>query len=217
MDGFLNMMRKRGVLLKEISSLFFFVLILSSCEYDYKSRENYYLSNSKVDDKLRFQLLRNANDSILKWQSFGYEDVQYGKDEVYEIDSFFVFNNSKDRAVSAILEQAGVKSEVDYFRFLNCEKRNNKWYFFIGATVGYPRNCYNNPTVECTPIPMDTLRLHARRNLLNIYYTKFWPWSEEYMINEDAFKEEFDIAMGENAKIDWISGKSRKRLTDSIK
>ncbi len=209
------------MLLKGIDRLIILGMLLASCKSvnDFDKKELLYRNTSKTDSTLRLELMHSGTDSIIKWINIKYKDVLYldSSETNWEVDSFITFNTTRNRATGIILEQFFYSGSLDAIGFLDFEKRDNKWYVFLGATMYLPRNCYNKPNIQCKPIPMDRLRELGRRELLGIYYVKKWPWSSEYVINERWFREKMEISWSEQAKRDWISGKSRKRLIDTTK
>ena len=205
---------------KGLSKLIVIVTIAVSCgnQNDYREKESVYRNSEKTNFALRLYLKQCATDSINKWIRLKYEDVMYldSAKTKWIVDSFIVFDATKKRATGVFLAQFIDSGKLDAIGYLDFEKKNNKWYIFFGATQYLPRNCYNNSKIQCSPIPMDTLRKEGRQYLLGMCYVKERSWSREYVINERYFKDEFEVCWGEQGKRDWITGKSRKRLTDSL-
>lgn len=161
-------------------------------------------------DTLKRYLLRSAEDSVRDWVKDECKWTEQYKNESWRFDDWIFLNKKKDRAIFLLLirdtyNRDGVQDNVIYFLG---EIMKGKWFFFDGANLTLPRQYYSQNIHE--PLPFEKLSEIARKEILNGYYYKPWPWSSNYEINEEYFESIGNYGT-EQQKWDFITRKKRKK------
>jgi hypothetical protein len=188
------------------NSLFIiFVSFITSCvDVHHRLEERY---NQTKDTTLVNLLHRSANDSVATWIDAGLDYTGGLLFNEWEVDSCFVFNKDKTKAIGILLNQSVNDATIDDIVLFYCERRSSEWYFFEGETMIIPRKNYQADT--STPLSMNQLRQIARKHLLKGYYGHLWFFPFVFWTKEENFAEPFWGP--ESDKADYIAWKGRKK------
>lgn len=191
---------------------FVLTVFLLGCRSDnYNEVLTQYKQESLAIHGFRDSLCRLATDTIADWARDSLDDALCMSNNTWQVDSFMVFNSSKTKSIGLILismTNPQISFVQDDISYLLCEKRNGKWCFFRGATMVLPRESTTGDTLK--PASLKQLSEIGRKQLLLSAYIKPWPWSKIFLINERLFKTEFEIAVSEQQKKDWINRVGRR-------
>ena len=184
-----------------------FELLLMSCKTNnYNEVERQYKQENVDLLPLKNSLLINATDTIKNWVSDSLVDVSDISDCNWALDSFVVINEKRNRAIGLILKSyTGTlfNYRTDDISYLLCEKRQGKWYFFLGATMVLPREITTGNITK--PATINQLAIIGRKNLLLSTYYRPLPWIKRLKVNEQIFEYGYMGNYGtEQQKLDWI-------------
>ena len=153
-------------------------------------------------------ILRNAAiDTIQNWIDSDLDFTWGLRYNNWMVDSIILIDKSNNRAIGVLVKRCFNQAEYDDIEYLNCEKRNGKWFFFEGATMVIPRSNYQKSLTE--PLSFSMLSQIGRKQLLKGYYGYFVLFPYFLWSKEERFADPFWGS--ENDKIREISWVDRKK------
>lgn len=192
----------RKVMLHHVNKLcciLLLIVIVTSCRWELSSdelrqkrKDSYQVSVSAVGYDNYWTIYNAMNDSVKVWAKnelglykyFNNDSIKYGI--TYQIDSLLCFNIQKNMCFTAILRRHIDEEEVmdSIWHFFGI-KINNQWYFFDGASLGLPREYYQEDIH--VPLSFEKLKELAMKHLYQGYIHRSKDGSWE--INDAFFNE----------------------------
>lgn len=123
-----------------------------------------------------------TNKSLKKWLSEELKAVQVLKKSNWKLDDAVFFNSKKDRCYLLLLIQdKDTLAKLDYVYLMYGALEHEKWniYFTGLSTMAFSRDKYSKDEHE--PIPMTTLSLLSREEILQDYYKANRHINDEYV------------------------------------
>lgn len=123
-----------------------------------------------------------ANKSLKKWLAEDLRDVQVLKKSNWHLDDAVFFNSRKDKCYLLLLIQdKDTLAKLDYVYLMYGALEHEKWniYFTGLSTMAFPRDKYSKDEHE--PVPMATLSLLSREEVLQNYYKANRRINDEYV------------------------------------
>ena len=157
-------------------------LLFTSCQAPIDKMEKKYWKDSAVNGTLLNFLQKAATDSIQSWIDADLDFTQAERYNNWYVDSIFVVNREKNRAIGMVLYHFLAQDQSDLIKILYCEKRNGKWFFFMGENYVLPRETYAKKLD--VPLTFGEMSKIGRKIILKGYYgyLPFFPyafWAKE--------------------------------------
>lgn len=139
-------------------------------------------SRMLVGDNEYDSVYKSANDSLILWAEKSLKSYVQNKYDDWQLDSLICFNKEKDKCIMVILFRSTYfnYATLDNINYLNGVKIKEKWYFFEGPSVVFPRE-------RGKPTTFENLHELAIKKILKGYLKK----SQEggWEINDSFFND----------------------------
>ena len=174
------------------------IVVMVSCNRELSSEQlrqmrerAYRVSINTVGSDSYWAIYNAMNDSVKVWTEnnlglYKYFDSSMTYGVEYQIDSLLCFNLQKNMCFTGILRRHIESDEVidSIWHFFGI-KINGQWYFFDGASLGLPREFYQEDLH--TPLSFDKLKELAMKHLFQTYLRK--SQDGEWVINDAFFND----------------------------